>query len=252
MFLNPGGLAKLTSTYVVVGLLVTLLVLGLIYIYKVHRGVVGVSSTPKPEVGGEAVPSTPVPMVSGRVPEVDWSELRRVIWEHPLAHQLKLDLALEERLPPDCIRYRYRELTWITVDYRGLRALIPVGEVLFCTYIDPETGAYTYRIPQVRVTTRPGFNLTGVPSEFSDTILKVVKLVEDHVRRISGRPEKVGLVALVDDRVSGVRESYVVAVVGGGRFGFKVDLVTWSMRFWFKEGWLSRGDLLVWLGIWEE
>jgi hypothetical protein len=57
---------------------------------------------------------------------------------------------------------------------------------------------------------------------------------------------------LVDDRVSGVREAYVVAVVGEGRFGFKVDLTTWSMRFWFKEGWLSRGDLLVWLGIWEE
>ena len=105
MFLNPGGLAKLTSTYVVVGLLVTLLVLGLTYIYKIHRGVVDVSSTPKPEVGGEAVPPTPVPMVSGGVSEVDWSKLRRVLWEHPLAHQLKLDLALEERLPPDCIRY---------------------------------------------------------------------------------------------------------------------------------------------------
>jgi hypothetical protein len=49
--------------------------------------------------------------------------------------------------------------------------------------------------------------------------LKVVELIEDHIRRISDRPEKVGLVALVDDRVSGVREAYVVAVVGGGRLG---------------------------------
>ena len=69
MFLSLRGLAKLTSTYVIVGLLVTLLVIGLIYVYRVHRGVVDVSSTPKPEVGEEA--TTPVPTVSGGVPEVD-------------------------------------------------------------------------------------------------------------------------------------------------------------------------------------
>jgi hypothetical protein len=77
----------------------------------------------------------------------------------------------------------------------------------------------------------PGFNLEDVPPEYNDIASKVVELVYKRSRRLYGEPERVGLVAVVEEGPS--RVAYAVAVVGKGRYGFTVDLTTNTVSEWF-------------------
>ena len=215
---------KLFSAYLIVGVTVVLLVVGFAYAYGIY--VAQVSSTPRPE--GGTIPSpvvTPVAPGAPSEPEINWSEVRRLIREHPLANQLKLDRAVETPLyhyPRECIGYRYPESTWIVVDYRGSRALIHVDKVIFCT---------KYAVSLSEIIAYPGFNLEDVPPEFNNIASKVVELVYERSRKLYGEPERVGLIAVVEEGLS--RVAYAVAVVGKGRYGFTVDLTTNTVSEWF-------------------
>ena len=215
---------KLFSAYLIVGVTVVLLVVGFAYAYGIY--VAQVSPTPRPE--GGTIPSpvvTPVAPGAPSEPEINWSEVRRLIREHPLANQLKLDRAVETPLyhyPRECIGYKYPESTWIVVDYRGSRALIHVDKVIFCT---------KYAVSLSEIIAYPGFNLEDIPPEFDNVASKVVELVYERSRRLYGEPERVGLIAVVEEGLS--RVAYAVAVVGKGRYGFTVDLTTNTVSEWF-------------------
>jgi len=216
---------KLFSAYLIVGVTVVLLVVGFAYAYGIY--VAQVSPTPRPE--GGTIPSpvvTPIAPGAPSEPEINWSEVRRLIREHPLADQLKLDRAVETPLyhyPRVCIGYRYPESTWIVVDYRGSRALIHVDKVIFCTRY--------YTVSLSEIIAYPEFNLENVPPEYNDIASKVVELVYKRSRRLYGEPERVGLIAVVEEGPS--RVAYAVAVVGMGRYGFTVDLTTNTVSEWF-------------------
>ena len=77
----------------------------------------------------------------------------------------------------------------------------------------------------------PGFNLEDVPPEFNNIASKVVELVYERSRKLYGEPERVGLIAVVEEGLS--RVAYAVAVVGKGRYGFTVDLTTNTVSEWF-------------------
>ena len=77
----------------------------------------------------------------------------------------------------------------------------------------------------------PEFNLENVPPEYNDIASKVVELVYERSRRLYGEPERVGLIAVVEEGPS--RVAYAVAVVGMGRYGFTVDLTTNTVSEWF-------------------
>jgi hypothetical protein len=62
-------------------------------------------------------------------------------------------------------------------------------------------------------------------------VSKVVELVYERSRKLYGEPEKVGLIAVVEEGLS--RIAYAVAVVGKGRYGFTVDLTTNTISKWF-------------------
>jgi hypothetical protein len=215
---------KLFSAYLIVGVTVVLLVVGFAYAYGIY--VAQVSPTPRPE--GETIPPpvvTPVaPPGAPFEPEINWSEVRRLIREHPLADQLKLDRAVETPLYPlKCISYRYPESMWIFIDYMGSRALIHVDKVIFC--------ARYYAVSLSEIIAYPEFNLENVPPEFNNIASKVVELVYKRSRKLYGEPEKVGLIAVVEEGPS--RVAYAVAVVGKGRYGFTVDLTTNTVSEWF-------------------
>ena len=219
---------KLLLTYLIAGVTVILLVLGFAYAYGISYGSseTRVSPTPRPE--GETIPPpvvTPVaPPGAPFEPEINWSEVRRLIREHPLADQLKLDRAVETPLYPlKCISYRYPESTWIFIDYMGSRALIHVDKVIFC--------ARYYAVSLSEIIAYPEFNLENVPPEFNNIASKVVELVYERSRRLYGEPERVGLIAVVEEGPS--RVAYAVAVVGKGRYGFTVDLTTNTVSEWF-------------------
>jgi hypothetical protein len=212
--------------YLIAGVAVALLVLGLAYAYGISHGSseTRVSPTPRPENE-----TTSLPVVTPGAPrapfelEINWSEVRRLIREHPLANQLKLDRAVETPLYPlKCISYRYPESTWIVVDYRGSRALIHVDKVIFCA---------KYAVSLSEIIAYPEFNLENVPPEYNDIASEVVELVYKRSRRLYGEPEKVGLIAVVEEGPS--RVAYAVAVVGKGRYGFTVDLTTSTVSEWF-------------------
>ncbi len=215
---------KLFSAYLIVGVTVVLLVVGFAYAYGIY--VAQVSPTPRPE--GEIIPPpvvTPVaPPGAPFEPEINWSEVRRLIREHPLADQLKLDRAVETPLYPlKCISYRYPESMWIFIDYMGSRALIHVDKVIFCVRY--------YAVSLSEIIAYPEFNLENVPPEFNNIASKVVELVYKRSRKLYGEPEKVGLIAVVEEGPS--RVAYAVAVVGKGRYGFTVDLTTNTVSEWF-------------------
>jgi hypothetical protein len=215
---------KLFSAYLIVGVTVVLLVVGFAYAYGIY--VAQVSPTPGPE--GETIPPpvvTPVaPPGAPFEPEINWSEVRRLIREHPLADQLKLDRAVETPLYPlKCISYRYPESMWIFIDYMGSRALIHVDKVIFC--------ARYYAVSLSEIIAYPEFNLENVPPEFNNIASKVVELVYKRSRKLYGEPERVGLIAVVEEGPS--RVAYAVAVVGKGRYGFTVDLTTNTVSEWF-------------------
>ncbi|MCC6060120.1 MAG: hypothetical protein LM578_01150 [Desulfurococcaceae archaeon] len=216
---------KLFSAYLIVGVTVVLLVVGFAYAYGIY--VAQVSPTPRPE--GGTIPSpvvTPIAPGAPSEPEINWSEVRRLIREHPLANQLKLDRAVETPLyhyPRECIGYKYPESTWIVVDYRGSRALIHVDKVIFCTKY--------HAVSLSEIIAYPGFNLEDVPPEFNNIASKVVELVYERSRKLYGEPERVGLIAVVEEGPS--RVAYAVAVVGKGRYGFTVDLTTNTVSEWF-------------------
>jgi hypothetical protein len=137
-----------------------------------------------------------------------------------------------EHHPRECTGYRYLESTCIAVDYRGFRALIHVDEVMFCAFhtrIDSIARVYTVSLSEIIA--YPGFNLEDVPPEFNDMVSKVVELVYKRSRRLYGEPERVGLIAVVEEGPS--RVAYAVAVVGMGRYGFTVDLTTNTVSEWF-------------------
>ena len=220
---------KLFLAYLIAGVAVALLVLGLAYAYGISHGSseTRVSPTPRPE--NETISLPVVTPGAPRAPfelEINWSEVRRLIREHPLANQLKLDRAVETPLyhyPRVCIGYRYPESTWIVVDYRGSRALIHVDKVIFCTRY--------YTVSLSEIIAYPEFNLENVPPEYNDIASKVVELVHKRSRRLYGEPERVGLIAVVEEGPS--RVAYAVAVVGKGRYGFTVDLTTNTVSEWF-------------------
>lgn len=224
---------KLFSAYLIVGVTVVLLVVGFAYAYGIY--VAQVSPTPRPE--GGTIPSpvvTPIAPGAPSEPEINWSEVRRLIREHPLANQLKLDRAVETPLyhyPRECIGYKYPESTWIVVDYRGSRALIHVDKIVFCADIDFETKVYVYTASIYSITAYPRFDLEDVPPEFNNIVSKVVELVYERSRKLYGEPERVGLIAVVEEGPS--RVAYAVAVVGKGRYGFTVDLTTNTVSEWF-------------------
>jgi hypothetical protein len=208
---------KLLSIYLIVGVTVVLLVVGFAYAYGIYA--VQVSPTPRPE--GEVIV---VPSVLHEL-EINWSEVRRLIREHPLANQLKLDRAVETPLyhyPRECIGYKYPESTWVAIDYMGSRALIHVDKVIFCT---------KYAVSLSEIIAYPGFNLEDVPPEFNNIASKVVELVYERSRKLYGEPERVGLIAVAEEGPS--RVAYAVAVVGKGRYGFTVDLTTNTVSEWF-------------------
>jgi len=215
---------KLLSIYLIVGVTVILLVVGFAYAYGIYA--VQVSPTPRPE--GEVIV---VPSVLHEL-EINWSEVRRLIREHPLANQLRLDRAVETPIEYHlhrCIIYRYPESTWATIDHMGFKALFHVDKVVFCAYIDFKTKAYNIILYQI--VAYPGFNIEDVPPEYNDMAFKAVKLVYEHSRKLYGEPEKVGLTAIIKEGSSMI--AYAVAVVGKERHGFTVDLTknTVSERF---------------------
>jgi len=215
---------KLLSIYLIVGVTVVLLVVGFAYAYGIY--VVQVSPTPRPE--GEVIV---VPSVLHEL-EINWSEVRRLIREHPLANQLRLDRAVETPIEYHlhrCIIYRYPESTWATIDHMGFKALFHVDKVVFCAHIDFKTKAYNIILYQIIA--YPGFNIEDVPPEYNDMAFKAVKLVYERSRKLYGEPEKVGLTAIIKEGSSMI--AYAVAVVGKERHGFTVDLTknTVSERF---------------------
>jgi len=215
---------KLLSIYLIVGVTVVLLVVGFAYAYGIY--VVQVSPTPRPE--GEVIV---VPSVLHEL-EINWSEVGRLIREHPLANQLRLDRAVETPIEYHlhrCIIYRYPESTWATIDHMGFKALFHVDKVVFCAYIDFKTKAYNIILYQIIA--YPGFNIEDVPPEYNDMAFKAVKLVYERSRKLYGEPEKVGLTAIIKEGSSMI--AYAVAVVGKERHGFTVDLTknTVSERF---------------------
>ena len=205
--------------------------MGLAYAYGIYA--VQVSPTPRPE--NETIPLPVVtPVAPGAPPEleINWSEVRRLIREHPLANQLKLDRAVETPIEYHlhrCIIYRYPESTWATIDHMGFKALFHVDKVVFCAYIDFKTKAYNIILYQIIA--YPGFNIEDVPPEYNDMAFKAVKLVYEHSRKLYGEPEKVGLTVIIKEGSSMI--AYAVAVVGKERHGFTVDLTknTVSERF---------------------
>ena len=228
---------KLFLAYLIAGVAVALLVLGFAYAYGSSYGssATRVSPTPGPE--NETISLPVVTPGAPRAPfelEINWSEVRRLIREHPLANQLKLDRAVETPLyhyPRGCIGYKYPESTWIVVDYRGSRALIHVDKIVFCAKIDFETKVYVYTASIYSITAYPRFDLEDVPPEFNNIVSKVVELVYKSSRKLYGEPERVGLIAVVEEGLS--RVAYAVAVVGKGRYGFTVDLTTNTVSEWF-------------------
>jgi hypothetical protein len=88
-----------------------------------------------------------------------------------------------------------------------------------------------YAISLSEIIAYPGFNLEDIPPEFDNVVSKVVELVYERSRRLYGEPERVGLIAVVEEGLG--RVAYAVAVVGMGRCGFTVDLTTNTVSEWF-------------------
>jgi hypothetical protein len=107
-----------------------------------------------------------------------------------------------------------------------------VDKVIFCAFhtrIDSIARVYTVSLSEIIA--YPEFNLENVPPEYNDIASKVVELVYKRSRKLYGEPERVGLIAIVEEGPS--RVAYAVAVVGKGRYGFTVDLTTNTVSEWF-------------------